>query len=570
VQEETEASPLPSCRRVRGVRRAAALLVALDGVVAVASALSPPAAGRLRWLAEVLPLEIAVTATGVTVALGLLLLPLALGLARGQRGAWRLTVAVLAAAVAGHLVKGLDVEEAAAAGATLAWLVVVRARFRAPGRTAGLARELAAVAATMAGALTLAVVVLVTTAGQGWGQALVGVLGWLQGAGPAPTSTAQRFVEVGVDVLAPGGLFAALLLLVRRGRVPSATHLAAVRPAVLAEGTDSLAYFALRDDKAYLVVGDSVVAYAVFGRVALVSPDPVGPPEELERAITAFRAFAAEQGWIMAVLAAAPRAAVHYRRVGLATLYLGDEAVARLDNLELAGHRAKPLRGAHRRAVRAGYTAAFLDPARLGGAQRADLEALAVGGRRGEAERGFSMTLGRLFDPRDTGLLLAVAYGPDGRPGAFAQFVPAADVGGWSLDVMRRAEAIPSGLMDFLLVETMRHVAAGGATGISLNFATLRAVVQATPQGGTERAWFGGAERRLLHSLSQTFQIESLLRFTAKYDPDWRPRYLAYEHPAHLAEIAAAVARAESFWEIPVVGRLLRPRQADVLAGRHT
>jgi lysyl-tRNA synthetase class 2 len=180
------------------------------------------------------------------------------------------------------------------------------------------------------------------------------------------------------------------------------------------------------------------------------------------------------------------------------------------------------------------------------------------------------MTLGRLFDPRDTGLLLAVAYGPDGRPGALAQFVPAADVGGWSLDVMRRAEAIPSGLMDFLLVETMRHVAAGGATGISLNFAALRAVVQGTPQGGTERAWFGGAERRLLHSLSQTFQIESLLRFTAKYDPDWRPRYLAYEHPAHLAEIAAAVARAESFWEIPVVGRLPRPRQADVLAGRHT
>jgi lysylphosphatidylglycerol synthetase-like protein (DUF2156 family) len=112
--------------------------------------------------------------------------------------------------------------------------------------------------------------------------------------------------------------------------------------------------------------------------------------------------------------------------------------------------------------------------------------------------------------------------------------------------------------MDFLLVETMRHVAAAGATGMSLNFAAMRAVVQGEFRG--ETAGFGGAERRLLHSLSRTFQIESLLRFTAKYDPEWRPRYLVYEHPAHLAEIAAAVARAESFWEIPVVGRLLRPR----------
>jgi hypothetical protein len=32
-----------------------------------------------------------------------------------------------------------------------------------------------------------------------------------------------------------------------------------------------------------------------------------------------------------------------------------------------------------------------------------------------------------------------------------------------------------------------------------------------------------------------------------------------YESPAHLPEIAVAVARAESFWEIPVVGRFLRP-----------
>src|SRR5207342_1624289 len=113
-----------------------------------------------------------------------------------------------------------------------------------------------------------------------------------------------------------------------------------------------------------------------------------------------------------------------------------------------------------------GYSAAFLDPSRLTSTQRDDLERLAVNGRRGEAERGFSMTLGRLFEARDTGLLLAVAYGPDAKPGAFCQFVPAPDVGGWSLDVMRRAEDGPSGLMDFLLVETMRHVAAAGSTGM--------------------------------------------------------------------------------------------------------
>ena len=60
--------------------------------------------------------------------------------------------------------------------------------------------------------------------------------------------------------------------------------------------------------------------------------------------------------------------------------------------------------------------------------------------RRGDVERGFSMTLGRAFEPDDRGLLLAVAFAPDGEPAAFCQYVPAPAISGWSLDLMRRSE----------------------------------------------------------------------------------------------------------------------------------
>ena len=43
--------------------------------------------------------------------------------------------------------------------------------------------------------------------------------------------------------------------------------------------------------------------------------------------------------------------------------------------------------------------------------------------RRGETERGFSMMLGRIFDPRDEGLLLCAVWAPDGSPAAMCQFV---------------------------------------------------------------------------------------------------------------------------------------------------
>ena len=58
-------------------------------------------------------------------------------------------------------------------------------------------------------------------------------------------------------------------------------------------------------------------------------------------------------------------------------------------------------------------------------------------------------------------------------------------------------------------------------------------------------------------------QIESLWKFNAKFDPRWQPRYATYDAPEHLIEVALAVARAESFWELPVIGRFLVPSAGD-------
>ena len=67
------------------------------------------------------------------------------------------------------------------------------------------------------------------------------------------------------------------------------------------------------------------------------------------------------------------------------------------------------------------------------------------------------------------------------------------------------------------------------------------------------------AERWLLRRMSGSMQIESLWRFNAKYDPDWRPLYAVYDARENMLPAALAVARAESFWELPIVGRFLTP-----------
>ena len=189
---------------------------------------------------------------------------------------------------------------------------------------------------------------------------------------------------------------------------------------------------------------------------------------------------------------------------------------------------------------------------------RTQLEDLATETRQGEAERGYSMTLSRMFDERDTGLLLAICMDPEGRPVAFNQYVPASHVNGYSLDLMRRTSnpEAPNGLTDFVIIETINWMAERGLNGLGLNFATMRAVVA----GETGPGLVQSAERALFHRFSDSMQIESLWNFNKKYDPEWRPRYSAADDRAHMPRAGLAIARAESVSELPLVGKFMKPK----------
>jgi lysylphosphatidylglycerol synthetase-like protein (DUF2156 family) len=321
-------------------------------------------------------------------------------------------------------------------------------------------------------------------------------------------------------------------------------------------GSGSLSYFALRADKEFFFAESSVIAYAVHNGVCLVSPDPIGPPWERDLSWSRFRAFADRHGWIIAVLGASEGWLPVYRGNGMHDLYVGDEGVIDVEHFSLDGKRNKGLRQAVNRIEKHGYRVSFHDPANAPNDLRAQLTTLMTQSRRGDVERGFSMTLGRIFDPTDEGLLLAVCHGLDGAPVAFCQYVPAPGIGGYSLDLMRRDDGEhPNGLLDFVIVETIRHLHANGMQRLGLNFAVMRAVLA----GETGAGLVARVERWALRRMSGAMQIESLWRFNAKYDPVWEPRYVVYDAPEHAIPVALAVARAESFWELPLIGRFLTP-----------
>ena len=136
------------------------------------------------------------------------------------------------------------------------------------------------------------------------------------------------FAALGIAVVAAVGW---ILVAPHRRRTQSpAEHRAEreqARAIVARHGADTLAYFALRDDKDWFFTGHSVVAYAVRNGVCLVSPDPIGPPEERADAWADFCAFADANGWSVAVMAAGASWLPIYQAMGMRAIYLGDEAI---------------------------------------------------------------------------------------------------------------------------------------------------------------------------------------------------------------------------------------------------
>ncbi|HMC51843.1 MAG TPA: phosphatidylglycerol lysyltransferase domain-containing protein, partial [Acidimicrobiales bacterium] len=564
--------------RLRRVRRWGAAVVAAAGLLDFVSAVTPPWRERMEVLLRWFPLGVSQAASALVALAGLALVLLSRGVRRGQRQAWSVSVALLAGSVLLHFVKGGDLEEAVVSAAVAVFLLHNRGAFCAavdrPSRRVGLltlAGGVAVVTALATGAVEFVTATRhpsrlpLPRAAAAVAQRLVGVHSI---ALPHRLDDFLTPTLVAVSLgLATFALWLAFRPVVQRRALDlgseSGSGLEQARDIVKRHASGTLDYFALRTDKQWWFWADSAVAYAVYSGVCLVSPDPIGPKAERGEVWGRFRRFADEHGWTLAVLGAGEDWLPVYRASGMHDMYAGDEGVIDISRFSLEGGRHKGLRQAVNRIARYGYTSTFHDPATVGPELREGLRRLMTKSRQGEVERGFSMTLGRLFDPRDQGLLLAVAHAADGTPVALCQYVPAPGIEGYSLDLMRRDDGHhPNGLIDFLVVETIRHLRPRGMRSLGLNVATMRAGIAGEAGDSlTQRV-----ERWLLRRMSGSMQIESLWRFNAKYDPTWQPRYVVYDAPENVLTVAVAIARAESFWELPLIGRFFVPddRKAPV------
>jgi phosphatidylglycerol lysyltransferase len=351
------------------------------------------------------------------------------------------------------------------------------------------------------------------------------------------------------------------------GRTPppaAGSDPARIRALLAGTSGSSLAHMATWPGQSYLFVtgpaGDDVaaVAYRVINAVAVTTGDPVGDPKHHERAVADFTELCAQQGWTPCLYSVDARIAELARELGWHTVQVAEETVVPLGGLTFTGRRWQDVRTALNKAGRAGITAEWLTwraaPLALTDQIRAISEEWVAD--KGLPEMAF--TLGGLDELADDEVRLLLAVDADRTVHGVTSWLPVRRDGavvGWTLDFMRRRGDGFRGVMEFLIASAALHAQDDGAEFLSLSGAPLARLDRGEP---------GDALQRLLdlagRSLEPVYGFRSLLAFKAKFQPEYRPLFLAYPDPAALPRIGTAIGRAY----LPHVG----PRQFGRLVRR--
>ncbi|MEU5053039.1 phosphatidylglycerol lysyltransferase domain-containing protein [Streptomyces sp. NPDC021096] len=331
---------------------------------------------------------------------------------------------------------------------------------------------------------------------------------------------------------------------------------------------DSLGHFALRRDKSVVFSpsGKAAVSYRVVSGVMLASGDPIGDVEAWPGAIEQFMELAKRHSWTPAVAGCSETGGeVWTRETGLDALEMGDEAIVDVADFSLTGRSMRNVRQMVKRIERNGYST---KTRRVGDLSPEELEVVqkaANAWRDTEDERGFSMALGRIGDPKDLDAIIATAHKdpeegedlPFGDLRAMQHYVPWGKDGS-SLELMRRDRSADPGMNELLIVAFLQAAPELKIKRLSLNFAFFRSALE---RGGKLGAGpVVRIQRSVLIFLSRWFQIESLYKFNEKFRPRWEPRFIVFPNSRDLPRIGFAMMQAEGFLELP---RLLRRRPAE-------
>jgi glycosyltransferase 2 family protein len=508
-----------------------ALAALAGGMLLLASGATPTDPDRVALLLRISPAALIDASHFVSSILGMLLILLAFGLRARLGAAWAGAVTCLAVAAFLAPFKGLNLEET---GILVALLVLV-APFRAAfTRTARLSR----MEITPGWLLSAAAVALGA-----------GLLGWwsFSNADYGDRQVWRMMFDADVERAIRSSVGAGVLLLgigVWRLFATAATpavageddpEFARVR-AILgkAESAEPESNLALLGDKRFLFSesGESFLMFGVRGRSWVAMGPPVGRRNEHIELLWRFREMADAHAARPCIYGLEPEDLADVVELGFFIQKTGESASVPLQEFSLSGRRREVLRRNWRKAGEGGATFEVAEP---GTVPMAELQPISDAWLKNHSGGEKSFSLGG-FVPGYVAEFPIALVRVEGRIVAFATLWLTAARTSLSMDLMRYGEDAPKNIMDFLFVELLTWGREQGYLAFDFGVAPLAGLDDRPLAPILSRVG-----KLLFERGEEFYNFRGVRRYKDKYDPLWRPRYMACPHawqvPFLLADI---------------------------------
>ncbi|MFD2469776.1 bifunctional lysylphosphatidylglycerol flippase/synthetase MprF [Amycolatopsis silviterrae] len=310
-------------------------------------------------------------------------------------------------------------------------------------------------------------------------------------------------------------------------------------------GGSTISWMTTWPQNTYFVASDgaSYLAYQRHAGVAVALGDPVAPDGTSNQTLREFSAMCENTGLVPCVFSATAATVAQTRELGWQHVQVAEDTLVDLENLEFRGKAWQDVRTALNRAKKDGIEFRLVRLAEQPWSIREQVRALSEEwiGDKGLPEMGF--TLGGVDQAMDPATRVGLAVDADGTVHGVTSWLPVhtgdGEVGGWTLDVMRRRAGGFRPVMEFLIASTCLAFREEGAKFVSLSGAPLVRSNDSTPRQMVDR---------MLDALGSMMEpyygFRSLHAFKAKFQPRHEPLYLAYRDEADLPRIGIALGRA--------------------------
>jgi phosphatidylglycerol lysyltransferase len=503
----------------------------IGGAILLFSGTTPVVEQRVVFLKKLLPLPFLEFSHFVGSVAGMGLLLLGRGLQRRLDAAYHLTIGLLIAGIVASMAKGFDYEEAIALLLILIAIWPTRRHFY---RKASLFSE-------RFNAAWIAAILIISGCSVWLGfysyrhLEYADSLWWRF----AFTADASRFLRATVGVVVCGLFFAAARLLRPAAPQPTESGRQELEKAysIVRNSAEVSANLALLGDKRLLFSpeGDGFIMYALEGRSWIAMGDPVGPDARWPELIWKFRELSDRYGGRTVFYEVGHEHLHLYLDLGLSLLKLGEEARVPLTTFSLEGGARKDLRYTRRKLEKEGCRFEVIQPESVA-AHLEELKKISDAwlAEKNTREKGFSLGF---FQPDYIKQCPVALVIRNERIEAFANLWTGAQLGELSLDLMRYLPEAAEGVMEFLFICLMLWGKAQGYRWFNLGMAP-----------------FSGLENRALAPLwnrlgafvfrygEHFYNFQGLRQYKEKFDPQWRPRYLASPGGLALPQIFANLA----------------------------